>query len=82
MGIAGELENVLSSDELRSLAWRKKQPKVFKSIPKQRDELAAAESDGWRIVRDNKYTYRLARPKKKSVLLEDRVWSLLYRLGF
>jgi DGQHR domain-containing protein len=75
------LKNVLPVADLRSLARRKMNPLEFKSIPSgsYSDELLA---DGWEVQREGKTATRICRSKARSVLLEDRVWSLLYRLGF
>src|ERR1019366_4462709 len=40
------------------------------------------ESGGWEVAKKNKKSMRLSRPKSHSVLLEDRVWTLLYRMKF
>jgi DNA sulfur modification protein DndB len=74
------LENVISIDELRGLARVKSRPTEHKSVPKSGVEEALAE--GWTLLQENKLTVRLSRPKKKSVHLEDRVWMLLYKMGF
>jgi len=37
---------------------------------------------GWTVDKRNKRTVRLRRTKSHSQILEDRVWSLLYRVGF
>ena len=74
------VNNVLPSDDLRSLAARKKKPYDEKTIPTS--DLSKAELEGWNVQRENKKTYRLQRSKNKDRLLEDRVWSLLHRMGF
>lgn len=40
------------------------------------------EQDGWAVVKQNKSSVRMARPKPHDRQLEDDVWSLLYKLGF
>lgn len=75
------LDNVLSVDDLRSLARRKNNPSEFKSVSKNGGSSLPVE-EGWQKYREGATTVRLIRPKTRSVLLEDRVWSLLYRLGF
>lgn len=40
------------------------------------------EQDGWAVVKRNKASVRMAKPKPHDRQLEDDVWSLLYRLGF
>jgi len=73
------LENVVLAEDLRGLARRKKRADVYKSV---RHALVEEEkANGWVVVAKNKTSTRLSKPKTHSVLLEDRVWSLLYRLG-
>src|SRR5665213_3203380 len=74
------LSNVLPVEDLRSLARRKNSPSEFRSVPTgNAPDLIA---DGWQVYREGAVTTRLIRPKTRSALLEDRVWSLLYKLGF
>ena len=74
------LKNVFPVDDLRSLARRKSNASEFKSVP---NALVQAPTDeGWHVYRKGASTTRLVREKARSVLLEDRVWSLLYKLGF
>jgi len=74
------LANVFPADQLRGLAARKSKPDDFKSVrhPLVDEEIAA----GWTVQKRNKTTTRLQRPKSHDRLLEDRVWTLLYRMGF
>ena len=74
------LKNVLPSGDFRSLAARKKKAYDEKTIAKT--DLPKAESKGWKVQRENKNSYRLRRSKNKDRLLEDRVWTLLYKMGF
>jgi DNA sulfur modification protein DndB len=43
---------------------------------------AAREADGWSLVRENKATVRLRRPKKFDEIIENRFWNILYRFGY
>jgi DNA sulfur modification protein DndB len=45
-------------------------------------KISGEEADGWRVVRSNKSSVRLAKEKPVDRQLEDDVWSLLYRMGF
>lgn len=45
-------------------------------------KLAGEEEDGWRLLRQNKTSLRLAKDKPRDRQLEDDVWCLLYRMGF
>ncbi|MCX5643771.1 MAG: hypothetical protein NTZ17_03660 [Phycisphaerae bacterium] len=74
------IENVQKAEDLRVLSRRKKQPNDFQTIAKPLR--AEYEKEGWQIQRENKSSLRVCRPKTKQVLLEDRVWSVLYLMGF
>ena len=74
------LENVFSAQALQGLARRKKRKDFFKSVPHALVEEQIAQ--GWIFLKKNKNSSRLSKPKPPHVLLEDRVWTLLYRLGF
>lgn len=56
-------------------------PLEFKSVPASNSSELPPD-EGWQVHRQGKSAVRLSRPKAKSVSLEDRVWCLLYRLGF
>lgn len=74
------LENVSPVEQLRGLATRKAKVNAFKSV---RNQLVDEEvARGWLIHRQNTTSTRLERPKTHDKLLEDRVWCLLYRMGF
>ena len=74
------LKNVSPASTLRGLAKRKSKPDDFKSVryPLIDEEVAK----GWQVSKKNKTTTRLSRPKPHDRALEDRVWTLMYRLGF
>lgn len=74
------LENVNPVNELRSVARNKARDYLAKSVhPKLVEE---EERNGWIVDRKNKRSVRLKKPKPLSDLLEDRAWTLLYRMGF
>lgn len=74
------LDNVFAADELRGIASRKNKTDEFKSVrhPLVQEEL----TKGWAIHKKNKTATRLARRKATDKQFEDRVWVLLYRMGF
>src|SRR5689334_6729276 len=74
------LEDISSQSQLRALAARKAKPDEFKSVRNSHLERELAE--GWTIVRRGKIVTRLRRPKSKDQFLEDRIWTLLYRMQF
>ena len=45
-------------------------------------KVAAEEADGWRVLKRNKRSLRVAKDKPIDRQLEDDVWVLLYRMGF
>jgi DGQHR domain-containing protein len=70
----------MAAEELRGLASRKSKPDEYKSI---RNPLVDEEiANGWIVQKRSKTTTRLSKPKVRDRLLEDRVWTLLYRMGF
>jgi DGQHR domain-containing protein len=74
------LDNVEPIENLRGLATRKSKADEFKSV---RNQLVAEEAaGGWVLVKKNKSSSRLSKPKRHDKLLEDRVWTLMYRMGF
>jgi DNA sulfur modification protein DndB len=79
-GISLALINVAAADQLRGLASRKAKPDEFKSV---RNPLVEEEAtNGWTVHKPNKTTTRLRKPKTHDKQFEDRVWTLLYRMGF
>lgn len=74
------LSNILSRTELSSLARIKSNSYHTKSVhPKLVEEEV---SKGWEILKNGKNSTRLQKLKLIGEQLEDRVWSLLYRLDF
>jgi hypothetical protein len=74
------LTNIFPSDQLRGLASRKARADEFRSV---RNALVDEEvARGWNIATPNKTTTRLSKQKTHDRLLEDRVWTLMYRMGF
>jgi len=46
------------------------------------DKVALEEKDGWRVVKKNQKSTRLAKPKPAHEQLEDELWCLLAQMGF
>lgn len=74
------LQNVTHRDELTGLARQRAQSYTTKTIHKA--DLDEAITDGWEVQKKNKKSVRVTRGKPKALLFEDRVWTLLHRLGF
>lgn len=74
------LKNVFPADQLRGLASRRAKPETFRSVrnPLVDEELAK----GWNVVKPHANTTRIKKPKSPDKIHEDRVWLLLYRMGF
>jgi DGQHR domain-containing protein len=74
------LSNVEPVENLRGLARAKRRDYETKTVhPKLVEEGLA---DGWLVDKEHKRSVRLRRPKPHHALLEDHVWTLLYRMGF
>ncbi|MGI9045862.1 MAG: hypothetical protein ACR2FI_03520, partial [Burkholderiales bacterium] len=74
------LENVSRVEEMRSLARSRSRNFSTKSVhPKLVEE---EQARGWEILRPGKSSVRLKKNKSNGALLEDRVWTLLYRMQF
>jgi DNA sulfur modification protein DndB len=74
------IENILPRDQLRALCRRK-----FKGTESRTVDQAVADAlaqEGWQKIRTNKHSIKLERAKPHDKELEDRVWSLFYRMGF
>ncbi len=74
------LNNIEPVDNLRGIALANFRSYETKTVhPKLVEE---ALSDGWQELRKNKNSVRVKRDKPHGAYFEDRVWSLLYRMGF
>lgn len=84
----GYLGNLLTSKEeiARTLSLRRKEyieKTITSSTQDTLKEKAALEKiDGWRILRENKKSLRLAKDKPQDEQLEDELWSIVARMGF
>lgn len=74
------IDNVHPVLELRALSRRKRQRFMVKSVALS--DVEHAIEDGWTTQRLGKRAARMTKPKAVDVWLEDRVWTLLYRMGF
>jgi DNA sulfur modification protein DndB len=74
------IENLFPVEQLRAHARATAKPYAQKSVhPKLVEE---ETKKGWLIVKEGKVSTRLKRDKPHGNALEDRVWTLLYRMGF
>ena len=74
------IENIFKAEELKSLARQKKRRSQYRTV--KNEDISDHLLNGWQVQRKNKRTSRVFRPKQHDVLLKDRVWSLLYAMGF
>ena len=74
------IENIFAVEELRGLARKNKLPYITRTVLNSKVEEAISE--GWILEKKSKKSTRLKKTKQHNSLLEDRVWMLLYRMGF
>ncbi|AGG07944.1 DGQHR domain-containing protein [Dehalococcoides mccartyi] len=74
------LTNVDDINGMKRLAKQKN--KLFDQLLIKDALLSEMESKGWKLVKRNKSNVRIQKPRLESVRFEDRVWLLLYKLGF
>jgi len=74
------LQNLMPRTEL--IGFARKQAKDHETKKVASSEVEEAIADGWRLVRKGKKSASVAKSKRKSALLESRVWTLFYRMGF
>ncbi|WP_113486450.1 DGQHR domain-containing protein [Rhizobium cremeum] len=75
------LSPLINDEKLLALEYRRrKNGNDVKSVHPA--DVSAEEAKGWVVQRPGKRATRLKRPKKHENLLEDRVWCLLYSMGY
>jgi DNA sulfur modification protein DndB len=78
---------ITEQDEITA-TLRKRKKKVIEDTIKAKnldlldEKLAVEEKDGWRLLRKNKASYRIARDKPHNEQLEDEVWCILAQMQF
>jgi DGQHR domain-containing protein len=75
-----ELLNVFESTELRGTARLLAYP--YHTATVRNAELKEKEDGGWQISRRGKRQSRITKPKEIKDAFPDRVWTVLYRMGF
>ena len=66
-------------DIRRELRQRRRDSLEKTALPSQEQDLA---DDGWAVIRRNKKTVRVRKPKPEDQRLEDEVWTLFAQMGF
>lgn len=75
------LSPLIDDEKLLSSEYRKrKNNNEVRSV--RPADVSAEESKGWLVQRAGKRAVQLKRPKKHEKILEDRVWCLLYSMGY
>jgi DGQHR domain-containing protein len=74
------IDNLQRLNELAGLARKRKLAYVTKTVVLK--HLEESLEDGWVVIAKSKKTVRLSKEKETLVALEDRWWTLLYRLQF
>ena len=78
----GLLKGLLSDDDAEITAELRSRRNQFVERRVRFGEEAALLEEGWTVVRYNKTTVRVRKPKPDDERLEDDVWSLLRLMGF
>ena len=74
------IENIHQLDSLLSIARRKS--KMYDVKPIHPSDLGKYKSEGWELLKEFKNTIQIKRIKQHGYSLEDRVWSLFYKMNF
>ena len=81
------LSPIVSGEEIASELRRRRSKDVHKTVSASTKKLIAEkvkleEADGWRTVRKNAKSTRMAKQKPADEQLEDQIWSILAQMGF
>lgn len=74
------IDNVAPRESLRTLCRRKFKRTESRTVPNA--EVDGLLAEGWQPIKKAKNSTRLERAKPHNKDLEDRVWTLFYRMGF
>lgn len=74
------IENIEQYESLAGLARRRFKKYITKAIHKA--DLDTYISEGWEYVKNLKTSVQVRKEKSHGILLEDRVWSLFYKMKF
>ena len=78
---------IVAGDEITSELRRRRSRDVYKTVTASTKKLISEkvkleEADGWRVVRKNAKSTRMAKPKPPDEQLEDEIWCVLAQMGF
>ena len=74
------LQGIQDRTQLLALSRERGRPVDYTTIAPR--DLSSYKAQGWTILRRNKASLRLQRPKPQSIHLAARVWTLLYKMDF
>ena len=85
--IEQHLGPIISGEDIASELRRRNSEDVYKTVTGATTKLIAEkvkleEADGWRPIRQNAKSTRMAKAKPAAEQLEDEVWSMLAQMGF
>ncbi|WP_338669380.1 hypothetical protein [Pseudodesulfovibrio methanolicus] len=72
----------LLEEKSERIAAFKRKKLSYQSETIKKHELESRLEQGWKIQRTNKNTYRVKKDKRHDILLEDRAWTLFYKMGY
>ena len=76
-------DQLISNADAASLYLEKSKPyDEFKTSPKNTEEIEAKQKKGYVIFSQNSRTVTLRKDKDSGTAFEDRVWCVLYKMGF
>lgn len=74
------IQNLLPRADLIGFARKQSKEYDTKRIPPAMQQ--QEEAEGWKVVRFGRKSLRVVKNKRKADLLEARVWTLFYKMGF
>lgn len=74
------LDNIHAREQL--LGFNRLQGRSMRQRSVKKHELTGYQNQGWTVLRQQKTSIKIQRPRDKSDLLEARVWRLLYKMEF
>ncbi len=74
------IPGLITEEEITQELRARRSPYVFVTIPRRR--ISEYEDERWEIAKKNKKSCRMRRPKSHDVMLEDRTWVMLSKLGW
>ena len=76
------ISGLIGEPEISKELYRRRSRYIFETVPNDKERIQKSQDDGWEIQKRNKKSVRLKKLKAYDVALEDRVWTLLAKLGW